>query len=308
MNKYWLCFIPLLLLLVSCDTGPPPTEGHALLDAKKYNQAILKYNEILIQNPDSRAAYAGKGIAFYYQGLGDSSWANLEKAFPLEKDPEDPYAKDGVVSYYMGLVAYGWLANFEMAESYFQNSVMAGYEESSSFTYLGLCVAGQDPVKALEYFNKAVVSNPEDVFARSNRAFLQATMGIYDKAMTDYDFLLEKEPENHDHWGNRGYCLIGQERWEEARMDFLKALEIEPEYVDGLMYVGVCHLSQGETEKALEYFVAALEKEPTYGRVHYYKGFALVEMGLLPEACEALKLAEANGNQDGIRLREEVCR
>lgn len=308
MHKYLIALIPILLLLAGCDSNPVPTDGHALLDAKDYTAAIPAYREFLVGNSNARGAWVGKGIAHYFLSEGDSAWASLQKGYACEKNPEDPYGKDGVASYYMGLLAYGWFVNHEMASSYFQNALAAAYEECSAYTYLGLCVVNTDPVKAQDYYNKAVLADPKDTFARSNRAFLLATMGLYKDAVVDYDALIEQEPADKNHWGNRGYSKIGLEQWEPARMDFLKALELDPNYVDGIMYVGVCHLSQGETAKALEYFVRGVEMEPTYGRMYYYQGFTLAEMGLPAEACTALTKANTYGNQDGIRLMEEVCK
>ena len=308
--KKMLLFLMLggIILMTGCDPAPDLSQGHLLLESEQYEQALPVYQSLVQSHPNSRGAWVGKGIAHYHLGQGDSAWASFEKAYPLPTEETDPYARAGAASYYMGLLAYGWFADFAMAESHFQDAVMANYENSNTFTYLGLCVVNENPVKALEYYNKAVQADLENTFARENRAYLLATMGIYQDALADYDFLIGKNPDDKDNWGNRGYCYIGQEKWTEAMQDFSKALEIDSNYVDGIMYMGVCHLSLGEAEKALEYFNQGVTMAPQYGRMYYYQGFAYMALEQMEASCEALTMAEQYGNMDGIRIREEVCK
>ena len=92
---------------------------------------------------------------------------------------------------------------------------------------------------AVQYFQKAIVLNPDFSRAYFSQGVSYGQLGQYQKAIAQINMALQKEPQNGLYYYGRGrvYLLWGDK--EKAMADFKKAAELgDEDAIDYLEYIG----------------------------------------------------------------------
>ncbi|MFX4906829.1 tetratricopeptide repeat protein, partial [Acinetobacter baumannii] len=79
-------------------------------------------------------------------------------------------------------------------------------------------------------------------------------MGLFDKALVDFDAALDLDPDNIASLYNKANCLKAAGRLLEARGVYLRLLECAPDHFDGLNNLGNLFRELGEPQAALDCF------------------------------------------------------
>ncbi|UCE49215.1 MAG: tetratricopeptide repeat protein [Phycisphaerales bacterium] len=108
----------------------------------------------------------------------------------------------------------------------------------------------------------------------------------FDAALAAYDAAIQRFPDSHVLWSNRGFLLLIWELYEEALKNFSKAMEIRPDYVHALAHKAAAHERLHEFEKAVTDYRAVLELEPGHARAWNSLGVCLRELGNEEEAIQ----------------------
>jgi DNA-binding NtrC family response regulator len=106
--------------------------------------------------------------------------------------------------------------------------------------------------------------------------------GELEKALEQYQWVMDSNPKNVLALGNLGDCLMALDRYEEAIKTYKKALRFLPEG-DGRWNIqndlGVSYFKKGEMDKAIAEFKSVLKKNPDHvnaiynlGQVYYHEG------------------------------------
>lgn len=145
-------------------------------------------------------------------------------------------------------------------------------------------------------------------------------VGNYNKAIEYYNKAIESDPSNAEVYHNRGLAYLktgstytpeGRASLEKAISDFSRAVELKPDYVDAYYHRGLAHIefihfydspftpAQNETfNKALNDFNRALEVDGTFSLAYAGMGNAYDRHGEFHKAAECYN--EALENQDRI--------
>ncbi len=99
--------------------------------------------------------------------------------------------------------------------------------------------------KAIEAFQNARKSNPDDVNLVLSEANLYYTMGDKDKFKTLMSEAAAMAPDNADLHYNIGVIAMEQGNLEEARASYLKALEIDPNYTNAQLNLSTTYVNEG---------------------------------------------------------------
>ncbi len=255
--------IPTLLLftLTSCGKFQAKIDmkqGNELYAAKKYEEAIQKFQSAIDKSPDLSEAYLNIGLSYmalYVPGsthpkdvkYADDAIKNLKEY--LKQRPEDTKAGEYLIQMYL---------NADRKED------------------------------AINYFAEYLEKNPNDVQIIQKVAYLFAQTGKFDEALKWYRRRTEVEPNNPE-----AYYVIGVICWEksyrfadvtpEERQKLIdtgmqaleKAIQINPEYADAYLYMNLLFREQAKMisadpnvipvpDERIDEYNALLEKAKQY--------------------------------------------
>jgi Tfp pilus assembly protein PilF len=127
---------------------------------------------------------------------------------------------------------------------------------------------------------------PGVAFAYNNRGLTYGDMGLYDKAMNDYERSIALEPDFFRPYNNRGVILIRKGLPDEAIRDFDRSIALNPSFAETYMNRGIAYDRKGLFDRAMEDFKKALSLDPLSYETFINRGMACAERGLLDEAIE----------------------
>jgi len=117
---------------------------------------------------------------------------------------------------------------------------------------------------------------------RMNLGTLYKERGELEKALEQYQSVIESNPRNILALGSLGDCLMALERFDEAIKTYRKALKVLPEGEERSNIqndLGICYFKKGELEKAIAEFKDVLKANPDHvnaiynlGQVYYHEG------------------------------------
>lgn len=104
----------------------------------------------------------------------------------------------------------------------------------------------------------------------------------FEKAIEEYNFILQHTPEDEDAFKNLQYSLrergrqIGMQTGDVKKAKDLikKSLGMNPNDLEALMLMGIAEGSEGNTENALYYFNQVLQKDPKNAQAYFNLGIA----------------------------------
>jgi len=113
--------------------------------------------------------------------------------------------------------------------------------------------------KALEYFDKALVIDPEYVEAWIKKGLALRSQGGFERAIRCYDKALEIDPNRAEVWYNKGIALRGLGRFDEAVKFYDKALELDSTLHKAWINKALALDALGRSEEASECYSKARE-------------------------------------------------
>lgn len=182
-----------------------------------FQQAISKFNNAILCQPDSADTY--KNLAFAYINMGDRD-AAIE---PYKKVVELTKAEDAYV---------------QLADLYVQKGLMqkeSGNEEDAMNNF-------DNGIQLLEEAREVYPNNGDILLLLSN-SYIAA--GRLDVAKDAFQEGVSQDPENKFYRYNYGSLLLNAEEYEEASVHLEKAIEIDPDYESALYNLAVTYVKWG---------------------------------------------------------------
>jgi len=136
----------------------------------------------------------------------------------------------------------------------------------------------------LTLWNDVIRKEPGVSFAYNNRGLVYDEMGLYDKAMDDYDRSVTLEPDFFRPYNNRGVILLKKGLPDEAIGDFDRSIALNPSFDDAYMNRGIAYDRKGLFGRAMEDFGKALSLNPLSYETLINRGVACGSRGMLEEA------------------------
>ena len=124
--------------------------------------------------------------------------------------------------------------------------------------------AQRNPV-ARDFYNLAIEMEPDNLASYYDLALYLQDNGYPEKALEIYDTLNVKMPGNYQILFNKGYVnLVYLFEYDKAIENFDKVLEIDPKSVDALLNKGVAYEQKGNFKQAKSIYLQILKVNPNY--------------------------------------------
>lgn len=199
--------------------------GHALVNDKRYEEAVTQYRQAIKINPDYSKAHNNLGYALHEMKRYDEAIVHYQQAITLEAN----YAE-----------AFNNLANalrqkgkLKESISYYNEAIRFKGDYDEAHFNLAIALGDQGRVgEAIEQYRAALKINPDFVQAHNNLASLLGQEGDVAGAIFHYQQAISLDPGFAKAHNNLGSTLAGQGKFEEASEHFERAVMIDSNYND----------------------------------------------------------------------------
>ena len=247
-------------------------KGNYLLSAKRYQDALQVFKELIVSEPSN--SYAFRGLVRAYQGAGQ-----MKDGENFLKDYTERASESFSGFYGLGYLYY--LKNeFALAEKFLKKSVDANPENALALNTLGALYSNNNNFSdAIAFVKKAIEINPGEPMFFRNLNLIYKISGNPIKFEEEFLTYLKSGPADIAHgYGlaltrsirQEGFKLYSQDRLREALDKFLKMLKIyqeikhKPGIVIALFSLGTLFEELGNLEEAREYFQNVLKISPLH--------------------------------------------
>lgn len=158
------------------------------------------------------------------------------------------------------------------------------------------------PLSALECFDRALALNPNDIGALTSRGLALFALQRPAEAIESYDRALRIKPELAGALTNRSNALRRLQRLDEALRDLDQALRIRPAFPEALNNRGTVLRDLGRLEEAVASFDEALALRPDFPMALSNRGNALLDLKQPRAALTSFERALQLIPQDGEAL------
>lgn len=153
--------------------------------------------------------------------------------------------------------------------------------------------------RALGYLEKAVWIHPNYKNAHLLKGNANLYLGLYEKAIQDYNNALAIDPNYSEAHNNLSIAYRdGGRAFGEREGNLDKAIEwlqlssqMRPDDYEVYRLLGVAYGSRGNSEEALKWFLKAVELEPNNGSAWYNLGVAYYNLGELEQGASSMERA-----------------
>lgn len=174
-------------------------------------------------------------------------------------------------------------------------------------------IAGGNYEQAIQVYDSAISSNPNDPDAYVGRAQAYAGSRDFERAAADYTKAIELGVTTENLpvvYNNRGLAYFGMDQDDLALADYSKAIELRPDYATAYINRALLHARRERNDEAIADYTKAIElngqtAEPYLGRAQVYADQGNQEAALA-DYTKAIdlnsKLASAYGGRADIYL------
>ena len=129
---------------------------------------------------------------------------------------------------------------------------------------MGYCheVVCHDIVKAIHYYNQAILISPGNEWTLKHLASCYRRNGSFDKARTCFEELLQMDPDNLNYSYGLGHCMMEQSKYHEALQCFFKMDLAEDNNVKAWRGIAWCNFMLNKLERAQSYYDKLLSLQP----------------------------------------------
>jgi len=146
----------------------------------------------------------------------------------------------------------------------FQKVVAMNNDYYDAYMQLGLILGAQKDELGIDYLNNAVRLDDQSTEALYARGKLYQDLGIYKKAVQDYDQIITLNPDYAAAYYNVGWINFRVEQFEEAVSYFNKAIKADEEYADAYYMRGLSYQANGNNTEAKRNYEACLKVNPDH--------------------------------------------
>jgi transcriptional regulator with PAS, ATPase and Fis domain len=246
-----------------CGAGHEPLEkateeGIAAFEEGEYERALELFKSVAERQPFSAFAHRDVGHAAFHLQDFNTALENYDRALKIYHSLLDVHFNTGLIHMKRGHVTDAMFS--------FMETLHLMHPLTPGSYYLGLF-----------HTQESLTFQ-----CRMNLGMLFRERGDLEKALEQYQMVVDSAPRNIPAMGSMGDCLMALERYDEAIKAYKKALKVLPEGEERLNLqndLGICYFKKGDLEKAIAEFKAVLKKNPDHvnaiynlGQVYYHEG------------------------------------
>ncbi len=333
MNKFLLPFIVCLGLLVSCNSKSNENRSADNDSIAKSTPAAVvqdlnpdtsgQYDHIPVVNQDQKnlvkqgsdqsnvfntITFKGKGAEERKKGMQLASKGDLKGAVEwftksIEVNPDNPDA------YFYRGKAKMELKDYPAAEADLTKAIRMRPSQAPFHYFRGqFYMELKRFPDAIADFDSTFKLSPEFYDALNYKGVALANMGKHEQAIIEYDKVINLSPENALAYYNKGTSEAGLGKFPEAEETFSRAISINPKYEQAYVNRGNSRLMQNNHQGAWDDYNMALSLNPNNSDALYNSGFALKQLGKMPQACENWKRAVAQGHKLAQQQIDRYCK
>ncbi len=293
--------------------------GEVYTELKRYPEARADYEKALEIDPELGKAYYGRALLSLQQKEFEAALKDVEKAIQinskdprplivrgrinLERDENEEAFKDfGTAiklapqlpqAYYYRGISLMQQGEKDRAEKDFDKAVSLGGAQLDAYLYLGdAALESGEASLALERYNKAVDYDPESPEPYRHRAMYYHYQNDIEKALQDYDKLIELQGEaTAEDYLNRGELHLKKNNNTQALVDYNQALLLSPNWTLAYCTRGDLYKRMGRSQKALEDYNKGIEATPASPLPYLRKAELFIQLEDEAQAFEAIEQA-----------------
>ncbi|MCH5229870.1 MAG: tetratricopeptide repeat protein [Muribaculaceae bacterium] len=187
------------------------------------------------------------------------------------KDPfEKPFIADNfeIIRNVLGVQpeTLNLIAEFYFKYGYYREAagffelINENFKEVTLWEKLGYCYERiKDYEKAVDWYKKALLINPSNIWLQKKLAVSLKNLRIYDEALGFYQSALEQDPENYHLLMSAAQCFLAISNYEDALKYFYHANYIKPEKKDPKRAIAWAELMAGNFDKSTERYQQLLD-------------------------------------------------
>ncbi len=147
----------------------------------------------------------------------------------------------------------------------FQQALFVDTEFYEANVQLGLLYAGKKNDLAIDYYNSALNTNPNNPDIHYSLALFYQNTNRYEKAVSIYDQIIEKFPKYTLAYYNKAYIYLTVEKnYQKAVEYFSKAIDRSPNYANAYYNRAISRLALNDTTGVREDLERTLELKPEH--------------------------------------------
>ena len=147
-------------------------------------------------------------------------------------------------------------------------------------------INGEDQ-KALQYFQKATETDPDDSLAWNGLGYCHAGLKNHDAAIAAYQQAIKTNPADETAYFNLANYYVELGRFTEAVDAYKSVIQIKPEMASAHFKLGLAYARLGLYEEGMQAFNSVIKLEPGAAPAHFNAGLAYGELGRYKEAIDA---------------------
>ncbi|MCA9213423.1 MAG: tetratricopeptide repeat protein [Planctomycetales bacterium] len=250
--------------------------GDALVEGKRYHDAILQYQLVLRMNPCFRGVHVKLANALQAIDQIDEAAEHYKQSLRLVPDDADVHSELGKL--FVRRKRYSdALLHFEKAARMRPDSVVTHVNFGNV-----LKITGRYKEAATEY-EAALRIDPDSAETHNNLGAALQAQDRFDEAISHYRVALELDPQLavvHRNWGR---ALQMKGTFEEAVTHFQAAVRIKSDFAQAYYELGRTQLLLNRVNQAVENLERVLRLTPSDGAAHREMGRVLIILGRLDE-------------------------
>ena len=210
--------------------------GYALLELKRYEEALASCDRALAIKPAIPEALNNRGIALLGLARYGEAIDSFDRALAIRPDFAEGLSNRGN--------ALLQLARHEEALASCDRALAVRPDYADALNNRGLALLGlARHGEALASYDRALAIKPDFAEALSNRGNVLLELRRYEEALASNDRALAISPDHAGALNNRGNALLELSRHEEAAKDFERFLAVKPDwgYAQGNMLHAQLH-------------------------------------------------------------------
>jgi tetratricopeptide (TPR) repeat protein len=145
----------------------------------------------------------------------------------------------------------------------------------------------------LTYYKEEVRKDPANLENRIVLGYTYYLKGDHEKAIKEFDYVLEQDKNYYDAHYNLGLVFLKEERYNEALIEFEKTVKIAPRDFKGHVQMGITYRELEEYDKAMKSLETANKLAPTNSDIIYQIGMVAEAQGEFENAIAIYKDALA---------------
>lgn len=265
-------------------------QGNRLLDIRQPEKALEQFQNLIAINPNSAAAWKGRGDAFLSIGRDLQALESYNKALFFEPNDLKTLNNKGKALYK--------LRRYKEALEVHENVLEINPNNAEAWSGKGLAYIGLRQYKEASYsLEKLKQINPDEPIIWQQIGLVtellqgqQAAKTYYEEAVSSYDDFLRTKPKDLLALTEKGSVLLKLNRLPDALVSYEKALKIDNNFYEALLGKGNALGGLGKPQEALLAFNRASEIRPQDYQVWFTRGSLLAQY--IKDYDEALKSFE----------------